>query len=196
MQTRAGLDYFKPDIEKAKIQLAAVTAMMDDIDPYNEFSPDIIHVVSYSEALFLATPDIIDDSIKITLSALSKYRALKRRGDTPDTLTADILSRIETLEVSARSVISEMEKNIYNLYSPEGFYLAFTAGWLPVPDLWNKSSEFDMAREWKTIIFQGGKYLTDNVGIMPDSVRINKCCLNMETAINNLNDIYGIKKER
>ena len=33
-QTRAGLDYFKPDIEKAKIQLAGVTAMMDDIDPY------------------------------------------------------------------------------------------------------------------------------------------------------------------
>ena len=63
LQTRAGLDYLKPDIEEAKGQLASVTAMMDDIEPNNCYSPEIIHVVSYSEALFLATPDIIDDSI-------------------------------------------------------------------------------------------------------------------------------------
>ena len=59
LQTRAGLDFFKPDIDEAKAQLAAVTAMMDDIDPKNIYSPEIIHVVSYSEALYLATPDII-----------------------------------------------------------------------------------------------------------------------------------------
>lgn len=34
---------------------------MDDIDPKNIYSPEIIHVVSYSEALYLATPDIIDE---------------------------------------------------------------------------------------------------------------------------------------
>ena len=58
LQTRAGLDFFKPNIEIAKAQLATVTALMDDIDPNNEMSPEIIHVVSYSEALFL-TPDIL-----------------------------------------------------------------------------------------------------------------------------------------
>ncbi|MCQ2512249.1 MAG: cobalamin-binding protein, partial [Lachnospiraceae bacterium] len=79
LQTRAGLDYFKPDIEEAKVQLAAVTAMMDDIDPFNIYSPEIIHVVSYSEALYLATPDIINDSIKITRQALGEYRKLKQR---------------------------------------------------------------------------------------------------------------------
>src|SRR5699024_8870354 len=63
LQPRAGLDYFKPDLEEAKIQLAAVTALMDDIDPHNESSPSIIHVVSYSEASHLATPDIINESI-------------------------------------------------------------------------------------------------------------------------------------
>ena len=52
--------------------------MMDDIDPFNEVTLEIIHVVSYSEALFLATPDIINDSIKITLTALSTYRDLKK----------------------------------------------------------------------------------------------------------------------
>jgi len=33
LQPRAGLDYFSPDQDKAKAQLAAVTALMDDIDP-------------------------------------------------------------------------------------------------------------------------------------------------------------------
>ena len=36
LQPRAGLDYFKTDLHEAKIQLAAVTALMDDIDPHNE----------------------------------------------------------------------------------------------------------------------------------------------------------------
>lgn len=84
LQSRAGLDYFKPDLEAAKIQLASVTAMMDDIDPDNDHSPDIIHVVSYCEALYLATPDIINDSIKITRTALKEYRRLKKLGLTPD----------------------------------------------------------------------------------------------------------------
>ena len=77
LQTRAGLDFFKPDIDEAKAQLAAVTAMMDDIDPKNIYSPEIIHVVSYSEALYLATPDIINESIKITRHALKEYRTQK-----------------------------------------------------------------------------------------------------------------------
>ena len=52
---------------------------MDDIDPNNEMSPEIIHVVSYSEALFLATPDILNDSIRITRTALNEYRRLKKK---------------------------------------------------------------------------------------------------------------------
>ncbi len=61
---------FSPDLRKAKVQLAAITALMDDIEPDNpNTSPEIIHVVSYSEAVRLATPDIIEDSIKITLGA-------------------------------------------------------------------------------------------------------------------------------
>ncbi len=70
LQPRAGLDYFKADLYEARIQLAAVTALMDDIDPYNEMSPPIIHVVSYSEASHLATPEIINESIQITQYSL------------------------------------------------------------------------------------------------------------------------------
>ena len=192
LQTRAGLDYLKPDIEEAKGQLASVTAMMDDIEPNNCYSPEIIHVVSYSEALFLATPDIIDDSIKITLASLLEYRKKKQKGDVQNTFTEDILSRTEKLEISARSIISEMENNICNLYSPEGFYIAFAAGWLPVPDLWNKSSEFAMARNWQTIISNGGKYLADKGKLMSNESKIERCFMNNKNAIYNLHEIYGV----
>ena len=101
LQTRAGLDYFKPDLEKAKIQLAAVTAMMDDIEPNNIYSPEIIHVVSYSEALFLATPDILNDSIKITRTSLNEYRRLKRAGMAPETITDEINERTDILKNAA-----------------------------------------------------------------------------------------------
>ena len=56
LQSRAGLDYFAPDLEEAKVQLAAVTCLMDDLEPENDNSPEIIHVVNYSEAVRLATP--------------------------------------------------------------------------------------------------------------------------------------------
>ena len=148
LQTRAGLDYFKPDIEAAKIQLAAVTAMMDDIDPGNVYSPEIIHVVSYSEALYLANPDIINDSIKITRQALKEYRTKKILGETPDVMTADIQDRTNRLENTAKRIIKSMETHIKNLYSPEGLYIAFVAGWLPVPELWSDSNEFFYAKNW------------------------------------------------
>src|SRR5690554_5739575 len=80
LQPRAGLDYFKPDLYEARIQLAAVTALMDDIDPHNQMSPPIIHVVSYSEASHLATPEIINESIQITQQSIKKYRQLRRSG--------------------------------------------------------------------------------------------------------------------
>jgi hypothetical protein len=58
LQSRAGLDYFVPDLEEKKVQLAAVTCLMDDLEPGNENSPEIIHVVNYSEAVRMATPPI------------------------------------------------------------------------------------------------------------------------------------------
>ncbi len=182
LQTRAGLDYFKPDLEKAKIQLAAVTAMMDDIEPNNRYSPEIIHVVSYSEALFLATPDILNDSIKITETALSEYRKLKKQGMTPDTMTDEINERAWILQNTAAQIVKAMEENIADLYSPEGFYIAFTAGWLPVPELWSDSSEFTHAKNWKTKRVNGGVCLTDSELIVSTDARIHKCVSNIPDA--------------
>ena len=181
-QTRAGLDYFKPNLEMAKTQLASVTALMDDIDPNNEMSPEIIHVVSYSEALFLATPDILNDSIKITKTALTQYRSLKKQGLTPDVLTDDIIKRQHELETACRKIIKAMEDNILDLYSPEGLYLAFVAGWLPVPELWSDSDEFVHAKGWGTRMTNGSVVLCDHDVIVTTDYRINRCISNLPDA--------------
>ncbi len=182
LQSRAGLDYFKPNLEKAKAQLAAVTAMMDDIDPVNEKSPEIIHVVSYSEALYLATPEIINDSIKITKTALKEYRNLKKQGLTPNVMTDEIIKRQMELETTCRKIIRAMEENIPELYSPEGLYLVFVAGWLPVPELWSDSDEFVLAKGWGTRMINGGVVLCDQDVIVSTDYRINKCISNIPKA--------------
>lgn len=189
-QTRAGLDYFKPDIEEAKIQLSAVTAMMDDIDSDNIYSPEIIHVVSYSEALYLATPDIINDSIKITRQSLDEYRKRKVKGETPNVMTTEIQSRTYRLEHAAKMVIAAMEKNIKNLYSPEGLYIAFVAGWFPVPELWSDSEEFFHAKCWETKMTNGGIELVDHGVLMTVNSRIDKCIGNITDAENILKEKY------
>ena len=190
LQTRAGLDYFKPDIEQAKAQLATVTALMDDIDPYNQYSPEIIHVVSYSEALFLATPDILNDSIKITRTALNKYREQKKKGLTPDAMSDDIRRRQFDLESACRKIIRAMEETIPDLYSPEGLYLAFVAGWLPVPELWSDSEEFVHAKEWDTRMTKGGVALFDHDMPVTTDYRIHRCVSNLTDAKYIMNHKY------
>jgi hypothetical protein len=156
-QPRAGLDYFSHNIEKAKIQLAAVTALMDDVDFRNESSPDIIHVVSYSEAAYLATPLEINESIQITHAALEKYRAMKRLGEIEDmSLNQDVLNRTNLLVEDANTILRAIEKSVPDTYTPEGFYKIFWAGFLPVPQLWGAREEFEFATAWQTRMIDGG----------------------------------------
>lgn len=154
LQTRAGLDYLSHDLEKAKKQLASVTALMDDIDPYNVHSPDIIHVVSYSEGRDLATPKIINESIKITRHALKSYRNLKRESKVPS-YDSEIEQRKQYLIESAKTVLSTIEQCVKDPYSPEGLYKIFKAGFLPVPQLRFCREEFPHAVEWQTKIRNG-----------------------------------------
>lgn len=60
LQPRAGLDFFSADQERARFQLAAVTALMDDIEPDDSTSPGMVHVVSHTEGSHLAGPADID----------------------------------------------------------------------------------------------------------------------------------------
>lgn len=165
LQSRAGLDYFAPDLEEAKIQLAAVTCLMDDLEPENDNSPEIVHVVNYSEAVRLATPPIIKDSIKITLCALHEYRMARAMGKIPNMkYDTEVIYREESLYNEAKEAIAMMEKAVPNLYTPEGFYKVFIEGFLPVPYLMDQKHKFPKATQWHTAIKNGGISVVDDDG--------------------------------
>ena len=110
----------------------------------------------------MATPDIINDSIKITRTALRKYRNKKRELDFITEAEDKIAVRMIQLENDARKLLNAMESSMPDLYSPEGLYIAFVAGWLPVPQLWSDSEEFKMAKQWQIQMSNGGLSIENN----------------------------------
>jgi hypothetical protein len=166
MQPRGGLDYFSASPEKAKAQLAAVTALMDDIEPHDEASPPLIHVVSYSEGYALADPPVIDESLKITRQALREYRRLRRKGEIDDMARhPDVISRTRELLGEARTVLAAIEARIPNPYAAEGLYRALVMGFLPVPYLWACRDELAKAVQWQTRLIRGAVKLVDPRGV-------------------------------
>ena len=171
LQSRAGLDYFAPDLELAKVQLAAVTCMMDDLEPENIESPEIIHVVNYCEAVRLATPPVIKESIQITLNALREYRMARALGKVPNMkFDRETKERTEALYAEAKGAIDLLEANIPNLYTPEGFFRVFTEGFLPVPYLMDQQRKFRKATQWQTAIKNGGIKVVDDEGNVIDTI--------------------------
>ena len=165
LQARAGLDYFSPDLEKAKVQLAAVTALMDDLEPNNIDSPEIIHVVSYSEAVRLANPSIINESIRITLAALDRYRVLRKLGKIENMdYYRDLNERTEAMYQEAKAAIQILEQHFPNLYTAEGFYKIFEEGFFPVPYMLDPSNKYSKATAWNTAIKNGGIRVIDAKG--------------------------------
>jgi hypothetical protein len=176
LQSRAGLEYFDTDIEKAKLQLAAVTCMMDDIEPGNDHSPEIIHVVNYSEAVSLATPPVIKESIRITLGVLNEYRMARKAGLVPDMrYDQDVNERTERIYFEATEAVRMLETAFPDLYSPEGFARIFEEGFLPVPYLMDHERLYTKATGWRTAIKDGGISVVDEDGnVIPTSVRYRK----------------------
>jgi len=130
---------------------------MDDIEPFNSQSPDIIHVVSCSEGNDLATPEIIDESIKITLFSLNKYREYRKKGWI-DNMGENpyVNNRMHRLISEAKIVINTIENNIKDTYTPQGFYDIFKMGFLPVPQLMYCREEFPETVKWNTKLRNGG----------------------------------------
>ena len=176
LQTRAGLDYFVTDLEEAKVQLAAVTCLMDDIEPGNDNSPEIIHVVNYSEAVRLATPPVITESIRITLSALHEYRLARKEGRVPDMrYDADVNERTARLYDEAAQAVKILEEAFPDLYTPEGFARVFEKGFLPVPYLMDHERKYPSATQYPTAIKDGGISVVDENGrIIPTPERYRK----------------------
>ena len=172
LQSRAGLDYFAPDLEKAKVQLAAVTALMDDIEPENDDSPQIIHVVSYSEAVRLATPPVIKESIQITLAALEEYRKMRKLGLVENMkYNEEVRFREQSMYAECKESIELLEKHIKNLYTPEGLYKLFVDGFFPVPYLLDINKKFPNATKYHTAVKNGGVRVVDDDGNIIDTVK-------------------------
>lgn len=166
LQPRAGLDCFSPDLEKAKVQLAAVSALMDDIEPHDSNSPPIIHVLSYSEGSHLADPPVVNESIQITRAAIAEYRRLRKKGETPDMARhPEVARRTQELLSGARSVLRAIEQVVPAPYTAEGLYEVFRLGFLPVPYLWECREEFANAVRWKTGVLHGSVQVVDENGI-------------------------------
>lgn len=165
LQPRAGLDYFSRDEERAKSQLAASTALMDDIESADESSPQVIHVVSWCEARGLADPEAAEESIRITRRALDRYRALRRSGQVPD-MGADpeVLERTELLAAEAKALVSAIEASIERPYTPEGLYRILASGFFAVPRLSALREEFAEATRWSTATLRGATRTVDGTG--------------------------------
>ncbi len=158
-QPRAGLDYFSPNIEKAKAQLAAVTALMTDV---NNDNPEIIHVVNYSEAAYLANPPVVNESIQITQQALKNYPIFKKKNDVYEILkSSDISEREKELFEYSSKLINNIEKTISDLYTPLGLHNLFEKGYFPVPYLWSCRDEYKNAISWNTKVINGSTFLVD-----------------------------------
>lgn len=166
LQPRGGLDYFSHDPDKAKAQLAAATALMDDIEPDNPASPPVIHVVSYSEGSNLADPPTINESIQITRHALVEYRKLRQKGEIDNKNgDPDVAARTAELLSDVRTVIRAIEASVSDPYSAGGLYRIIQQGFLPVPYLWECREEFTFARKWQTRLVHGGVKVVDDKGV-------------------------------
>lgn len=192
LQPRAGLDYFSPDLKQARIQLAAVSALIDDIEPRNEHSPQLLHVVSYSEADHLATPSVINESVQITQCAIQEYRRLRRAGLVEDmSQNEEVAMRTQGLLKNARTLVSVIESHVPDPYSPEGFYTIFAAGFMPTPFIWAEKEEFEYAMHWRTKLMKGSVTAVDKDGNPVSAEKI------AEYAVKNIPEItYRLQQKK
>ena len=68
IETRAGIEHFSTDLNRAKLQLARSTMLQMLLNP------SIIHLVSYCEADHAATPDDVIESSKILRTAVRMFK--------------------------------------------------------------------------------------------------------------------------
>ncbi len=181
LQPRAGLDFFSPDEKKAKQQLAMVSMLMDDIEPEVKNSPPIVHVVSYSEALYMANPKVMNESIQITCSAIDYYRKQKQEQKIDCTVFEKDIKKLTKHFVSETKIIlKSIEKHVDNYLSAQGFYNIYEAGYLPTPYLWNATEIFPNAIYFDSRYQDGSVILVDGEGIEMDAKK------RIEFAENNL----------
>ena len=186
VQPRAGLDFFSPDLNKARQQLAAVSMMMMDIEPRRTLGPDIVHVVSFSEGSFLATPPVVNESIQITRHAMDRYKEFR------GVLAHDLADHVQEVDLRThrlishvRTMLAAIEDYIPNTYSADGLYEVFRSGFLVAPTLWEGRDEFEHAVNWHTRIdSRGCEIVYDDGSPMSPEDRIEICLANLNSTNN------------
>jgi hypothetical protein len=165
LQPQGGVDGFSSNMDTARIELAALSALMADLDPQDVASPAIINVAVFSEAAGRVDPDTINESIRITRQAMNDYRKLRARGQIENVqANEDLARRIARLCAEARTVINTIEDLVPGPYSPMGFETIFAAGFLPVPWLWDCRDHYPAAVAGKTRLVDGGIQAVDDGG--------------------------------
>jgi hypothetical protein len=132
---------------------------MDDIEPEDSNSPQVIHVVGYSEGNRLADPAVVNESIRITRHALAEYRRLKAAGSMAGPARDDVAARTRSLLGEARVMLKAIEASIPEPYSPAGLYRMLADGYLS-----ELRDEFAVAASTKTRFVNGGVAVVDDDG--------------------------------
>ena len=155
-QVRTGLVSFPLDLDKAKGQLAVATMIQLSL------KPDIVHVVSFSEANHAALPEDIIESCKIVDQVIDRYYS-----SNISILSEKILDRKKELMKQAKwivnlipelSKISEKTANPYISY--ENLHQLVKLGIFDAPHL--KNNKFAPGKI-KTKIIDGACYSWDEI---------------------------------
>ena len=155
-QVRAGLTHFSIDLDIAKGQLAASTILQMAL------KPQIVHVVSYSEASHAATPENVIESCKIVKGVLKNSLI-----DFPNlALDPRVIERKEYLKKEAKKAFNIIS-NIYNnqnsdpLTNPKILADIVQKGILDAPHLRGNSEALGRV---KTMCIDGGFDIIDSDG--------------------------------
>ena len=123
-QTRTGLFSYPIDLSMAKGQLAQSTMLQ------MQLNPQIIHVVSYSEANHAATPENVIESCKIAKQVITKCL----EGQPEMIWDPYVLKRKQELMVKAVEIINSI-KDIGSVLNPNVLYKSINMGILHASQL-------------------------------------------------------------
>jgi hypothetical protein len=165
LQATCSYDCFSHDPVRAKAQLAAATVLMDDIEPQDPTSPQILQIVGFSDGASMSELEMVNESIRISRHALVTYRALRNAGEVENMSSNPmVLERTSELLRDTRAAISAIESAILEPYGPDGLYKILSSGFLPIPFLSACRDEFIEAIHWKTKCISGSVVVIDEAG--------------------------------
>jgi hypothetical protein len=164
-QPRSGADCLSTKPKIAAARLAAIAALMDDMEPGDPASPQMIHVGSFCDDMTLVSPEDLNAGIRVTRHALLEYRKLRDAEAIADLSSKPhILEKTSTLIRDARAAMEAIESSIKSPYAAEGLYEILASGFFAVPDLPSCTEEFAAATAWKTKPIRGSILVVDEAG--------------------------------